>query len=519
MTSVDASAAAGGLRTVFEAGPVAGLTDAQLLERFIARRDDGTGFEALLARHGPMVLGVCRAVLRDDHAAEDAFQATFLVLVRRARSVRVGDSLGRWLHGVAWKVAVRARSDAARRRRREASGKAVMPEPATTGPNPEAADEAALLHDELARLPGPFRAPIVLCHLEGLTHEEAARRLGWPVGTVRSRLARGRDKLRARLERRGLVAALGAAGLAGAAASASATVPPALALATRRMASLANTGLTTGISPAVLALTQGALTTMIVTKLKVGLATALASGLVLIGGAGAYESFTEPAQQAEPAPNPLPEQLAQSKRQVVQNALPAPGPFDQNVENVSTARRESAVPPARELAARLKLARSKMAFSDRLRDRGLTGPVEQLEAVSQVEILEGQISDIIDGYQEELELLRLRLELKEANYNAASAREQRAMAELAAVVNLRKLSEKNVSDAEYRTRTANMEEMRAEALSKQIEVREVELLIKLVERRLAQLKPLLADDPAKPTTEPDPNRPAAKPEPNRRHGD
>jgi RNA polymerase sigma factor (sigma-70 family) len=192
----------GPFRTLFEAGAVGGLTDGQLLDRFVERRGAAeAAFAALIERHGPMVLRVCRDVLRDPHDAQDAFQATFLVLVRKAGSIRSRDSVGSWLFGVACRVANSARVAAARRRSRELQASACKAEAVDEGERPEI---GPLLREEIDRLPEPQRAAIVLCYLEGLSHDQAAQRLGWPVGTVRSRLARARERLRGRLARRGM---------------------------------------------------------------------------------------------------------------------------------------------------------------------------------------------------------------------------------------------------------------------------------------------------------------------------
>ena len=164
-------------------------------------------FEALVARHGPMVLGVCRRALADPDDVEDAFQATFLVLVRRARSVRVGDSLGRWLYGVARRVAAKARARSERARAAVRTARR-----SSRSPRSRPADRVELLaalDEEVSRLPEKYRAPVVLCHLEGLSHAEAAARLRWPVGTVSGRLSRARDLLRDRLVRRGLAPTAG----------------------------------------------------------------------------------------------------------------------------------------------------------------------------------------------------------------------------------------------------------------------------------------------------------------------
>jgi RNA polymerase sigma factor (sigma-70 family) len=188
------------------------LLDRELLQSYLERRDEAA-FAALLQRHGPMVLGVCQAVLRRSHDAEDAFQATFLVLARNAGSIRRRDSLGSWLHGVAYRVARKARAAEARRQSLETR---------VVARDPVVADEFSwgevqtILHAELNALPDRFREPLVLCYLEGLRQEEAARRLGWSESTLKGRLQRGRELLRRRLDRRGLgLAALGPLELAG----------------------------------------------------------------------------------------------------------------------------------------------------------------------------------------------------------------------------------------------------------------------------------------------------------------
>jgi RNA polymerase sigma factor (sigma-70 family) len=281
------------VKAVFTSGTVAGLSDAELLDRFLGRRDDGASFEALVARHGPMVLGVCRDLLGDEHAADDAFQATFLVLVRKANRVRVGDSLGRWLYGVAHRVARHARADAARRKLKEEAAGSIPD--ASPGADFERADLRAVLHEELARLPETFRTPVVLCHLEGLTHEEAARQLRCPVGTVRSRLARGRDRLRGRLVRRG-VAPAAAAAVAALGGSSRAAVPAALvastASAAARFAGEAGVG---AISVSVLTLTKGVLLAMSLGPWKVAATGLIAVGLIAVATTGVI------AQQGKPA--------------------------------------------------------------------------------------------------------------------------------------------------------------------------------------------------------------------------
>ena len=211
-----------------------------------------------------MVLGVCRHILRRPQDVDDAFQATFLVLVRKARSIRVDESLGPWLYGVAYRTALRARSKVARHHLEE------------TGPTwkRRAAEPAGgafvweirpMLHEELNRLPEKYRSPIVLCHLEGKSHEEAARMLDWPVGTLSGRLSRGRQLLKDRLQRRGLTASAGmlAARFPGEALPA---LPPRLAELTIKAALGSGAGPT--VSTSVLTLTQGVLNAMLIHSLQ-----------------------------------------------------------------------------------------------------------------------------------------------------------------------------------------------------------------------------------------------------------
>jgi RNA polymerase sigma factor (sigma-70 family) len=189
------------LRALYNVGAARELSDGQLLERFASGPGEVSelAFAALVERHGAMVLRVCRGVLSDPHEAQDAFQATFLVLVVKARGLWVRESLGPWLHQVAYRTASCARRSAALRRRHER--RAAGAEKARA----ESVDELGrALHEEVERLPTRYRLPVVLCDLEGRTHEQAARHLGWPVGTIKSRLSRGRDRLRDRLRRRGL---------------------------------------------------------------------------------------------------------------------------------------------------------------------------------------------------------------------------------------------------------------------------------------------------------------------------
>ena len=182
------------------------MTDVQLLEHFVKEHDDPS-FHALVVRHGPTVLRVCRRILCDPHEAEDAFQATFLVLVRKAPSIRDPEALGNWLYGVAYRVATRARRGAARRRKHEKQRAEMVPR--NEGNDRPWDDLAKAVREELGGLPEPYRASLELCYLRGRSHEEAASELGWPLGTLKVRLVRGRKHLRERLDRRGISIAMG----------------------------------------------------------------------------------------------------------------------------------------------------------------------------------------------------------------------------------------------------------------------------------------------------------------------
>jgi RNA polymerase sigma factor (sigma-70 family) len=266
---------------LLERGTVAGLTERQVLERF-AERGDSVAFEAIITRHGPMVYTVCRQMLRDPNDVDDAFQTTFLILIKKAGRLRQPERLGPWLYGVAYRVAHRLRT------RPPTSN---LPEN-LAGPRlacpVEDNEQVVLLHDEIQRLPEKYRVPIVLCCIEGLSHADAASRLGWPVGTVHARLSRARERLRGQLSRRGVVV--------------SEAIPEALALIrlgqvvlpeATRLAALA---LVRGTVPTSLKiLTKGVLTAMIAEKLKqtgiivfmtfVGLATATTALLAFQGQA------------------------------------------------------------------------------------------------------------------------------------------------------------------------------------------------------------------------------------------
>ena len=336
MANLEMGSVAQQIGTLFEGGSTAGLSDPQLLERFNSRRD-ATGeaaFAALVARHGPMVLGVCRQVLADRHLAEDAFQATFLVLARKARSIRDSDRLGNWLYGVAFRTARCARLRFARQRKIEEIGTTIragsnVPVEPTVPPAEGAIiarEQAEALHGEIARLPVAFRLPVVLCYLEGLTVHEAARQLRWSHGTVRSRMARAREKLRRGLTRRGIV--LPAAALATVLGSrpAVASVSSSLYDITTRSALrfAAEPAVVDALSASTTALAQEVLRSMLIHKLKLVAVAVLFLGAVASGAGYLSRSL---AVKDEPVKIPAGQQsrLAAGSDRPEQGQAPSPG--------------------------------------------------------------------------------------------------------------------------------------------------------------------------------------------------
>jgi RNA polymerase sigma factor (sigma-70 family) len=259
-----------------------GLSDGQLLQCFVLERQSAA-FEALLRRHGSMVLGVCRRILRHAQDAEDAFQATWLVFVRKAHSISPPDMVANWLYGVAYRTALKAKAATARRWTKERQVKEMAPRDVESEGMWQ--DLQPLLDQELNRLPDKYRLPIVLCDLEGKTRKEAARQLGWPEGTLSGRLSRARVMLAKRISRRGVALSGGALAAALSQNVASAQLPSSLVVSTIKAATFIAAGHATAaagmISAKVASLTEGVLKTMLLTKLKI--VTAVLLGGIVLG--------------------------------------------------------------------------------------------------------------------------------------------------------------------------------------------------------------------------------------------
>ena len=308
-------------------------TDAQLLERFLATHDETT-FEVLVRRHGPMVLGVCRRALPNPQDAEDAFQATFLVLVRKADSIVPRGMVGNWLYGVAYQTALKARAMADKRRAREGQ---VMntPEPAVMENDETLWRELRpIIDEELSRLPAKYRVPLVLCDIEEKSYKEAAEQLGWPEGTVAGR--RARAMLADRLSRRGVVLPAVALTAILTHNAATASVPAALMVPTVNAATLVVAGqATTGaVSANVVALTEGVVKAMMLTKLKIATVVLLGACIVVSGMGFGFSPATADGQEkkAQPPAQPQPKDKKVDPK-VVPPVAPNNGNDEKNGQN------------------------------------------------------------------------------------------------------------------------------------------------------------------------------------------
>jgi RNA polymerase sigma factor (sigma-70 family) len=405
------------LKTLFDAGTAAGHSDRALLERFASSRDAGAevAFGAIVERHGPMVLRVCRDILRDPHDADDAFQATFVVLARRAASIRRRESVGPWLYGVALRVAARARAARARRRDIERRGAEMLER---NDAHPDGPDIGPLIHEEVGRLPEKYRAAIVLCYLEGLTHDQAAGQLGWPVGTVRSRLAWARERLRLRLVRRGLAPSAAVVGVS-ATEGGTLLVPASLIEATVRMALGASRAGTVPASVAILAGEE--LRRWVMIRLSW-----LGTGLVATGLAAAVGVRYVAAGQG-PAPAEAPRSRAAAAAEP--SGRVEPTTFDDAPRDNATKPRREGYEVPKILAARLERARLKLAYLEPLHKRAAISAQELFEAQNEVSIVTAQLEALRDDLRDELELLKAQLDIRVAELQLAQTSARWAEAE------------------------------------------------------------------------------------------
>jgi RND family efflux transporter MFP subunit len=400
------------------AGPpsAAGPTDGQLLDRYVSQRDEAA-FELLLWRHGTMVLNVCRRILREDHDAEDAFQATFLAFVRKARSIVQREAVAGWLYRVAYRVALEAREKARKTAERERHGTQKLE--VEEAPESGWQELRPLLDEEMNRLPERLRLPLVLCYLEGKTNEEAARQLGCPPGTIFSRLARGREMLRRRLIRRGFVFTAGGLGTLLAENAASAVVSSLLVGPTLKAAQAfgANQIAAGAASTRVIALAEGVLKAMYLSKLKTIAALVLVLAVLLTGGILSRRALEAAPQQeadqnkwAKPDDAPKPGPQAKQGPIAVQVTTPKPGGLERMTTQNGTVR---AAGEARIFAS-------------------VSGTLKSLTVDIGDRVKRGQVLGEIDAPLVELELKQAQVAVKQSKALAqeAQARVQQARAEI-----------------------------------------------------------------------------------------
>jgi RNA polymerase sigma factor (sigma-70 family) len=455
------------VKTLFGGGSLAATKDGELLTRFLEGRSESgeQSFAELVNRHGPMVYRVCRQVVGDSHEAQDAFQAVFLVLARKAGSVRSRESLGSWLYGVALRVANRARLRLKRKLSREErfTDDLVKAGDSDHVQTAIAHESTVAVHHEVERLPEKYRTPILLCYLEGLTHDQAAAHLNWPVGTVRSRLARGRDQLRSRLLRRDLMApaALGplagwigpeAGAMTGSATVAAAcpTVPAQLVSIVIKAACLIVDGKGLGValcSAASLALTWEVLQKMALEKVMTTVGIILLSAFVLTVSASVavgWDSDGKGVHQTEPP-------VVQRTSTAVAPAAPKPvATIDQLLQQLlEAARKRFDAQRAYYQQGRITLDRF-VAASDRLMevdlmiartdDERLTamerhvGRLKEIEARERTELEAGKgtVADVSEITQARLEAEVMLKKAKEAKRPADVAGLERRLSEVEA---------------------------------------------------------------------------------------
>jgi RNA polymerase sigma factor (sigma-70 family) len=457
------------------AGPARGLTDAQLLDRWLTLRDEAA-FEVLLWRHGPMILGVCRRVLGNPADVEDAFQAAFLLLVRKASAIRQNDSVAGWLYRVAYRVALRSRQRAARRGAYQTEG--VEQLPADDAPDELIAGELrGVLDDEIHRLPAKYRTPFIRCYLEGCSNEEVAVELSCPVGTIYSRLAVARERLRSRLERRGVT--LPAAGITALLAHgvASAAIPPRVAEKTIQaaIAFASHSATAAGVSAGAVALAKGVSREMFVAKLKLGAAVVLA--LILCGGAGGFAFY------GAAGAGYLPRGSSTTSTTSVLGAQPALAGAVQPVPVTRTIRVPSQVDglllgvfteitPTNKIAPRDVVVIGKQRFrrlreGDKVKEGQLLARIDDALALDDVNIAEAKVT------------------AAEAERRMSEAMREESKRRVALLDGLKtKVGVKDVSEADYAIARVNLERYTQEAKAKRATVAEVQGQLRRVKTQL-----------------------------------
>lgn len=450
----------------------AGLPDAHLLQRWVLARDEAA-FELLVRRHGPLVLGVCRRMLNPADV-EDAFQATFLLLVRKAASIRSGPSLNSWLHRVAFRVCLRAREG--RGKRKETGLQEWEHVAAPDDDDAEWRDLRPVLDEEVSRLPEKYRSAFVLCHLQGKTNQEAADCLGCPLGTVLSRLSWARERLRMRLSKRGIAVSGTALTTILSQQSASAALPPVLLQTTLRLSLPASVG----ASMRAVTLAQGVMRAMMLTKIKWTAAALLFAGLLTFGTL----SLTNPSAEAAPAGSQdstaPPEKPPVAKPPVEK---PPPAPPD-GTDEAPKSRDLVAVPAQREGV--IAFIGRQVRDDEKPEGRTFTVTIDGKEKKF-VRLREGDrvtVGDVLvrlkdDLARAEVDIRKAKLAAAHADLRAAVVTREEAKVRYERVAELRKRAPGTVSEDEVRTAKLTFdrygEEVRSKEAALQVAEKEVEL--------------------------------------------
>jgi RNA polymerase sigma factor (sigma-70 family) len=370
------------------------LPDAQLLERFVSQSDEAA-FEVLVWRHGPLVLRLCRRILRHEQDAEDAFQATFLMLVRKARCIGKRQAVASWLYKVAYRIALEAKARATKRATADEHGKHFSMAEAAVSPSDVAARQETrdFVEEAVAGLPEKYRTPIILCYFQGKTHQEAAQQLGCPKGTVSIRLMRARGLLRSRLARRGLAFSAGALGTLLSEITAPAAVPGPLLNSTIKAANWFAAGKAGVVSERAVILMQGVLKAMFLTKAKLTTAVLLA----VLGAGAALWAY-------RPATAQLPERSREDvSKLVARDVDEAKAPAKERQVQRPLGHWEREVGPYR-VSIRIEPDRLFGTFIGKENDQKVTWVVEADYSVTKDSVLYGVITGVENPGNAEAEL-------------------------------------------------------------------------------------------------------------------
>jgi RNA polymerase sigma factor (sigma-70 family) len=458
--------------------PDGGLTDAQLLARWLAGRDEAA-FELLIWRHGPTVLGVCRRLLRRAQDIEDAFQATFLVFLHKAGTIRKREAVASWLYKVAYRVASQARLQVSRQE--PLDGRQVL---ASAAPIPDAAawrDLRLVLDEEVSRLPLRYRTVLILCYLQGKTNEEAARELGVPVGTVQSRLSRARARLRARLTRRGVTEADGALAIVGA-GEASVVLPASLVRSTLQAVLL-------GAPEKAAVLAKGALHAMWLTKVK--MTAGLILTVTLLGGGGAFTYHTLAAGPGDETIRAARADESSQQSKDASNPRADKGPVSAEQEEIARLKKLLQKRDYQVQMAEIdKLIYQKAIQQYRALSADLTKRVKGLEEkTAHMGAVTGTVTTsappVDEDARDAIEILEAQLRIKRAELKGEMVEMRTAQRNLAHVNNL---AERNViSKDEVQIAQDRYARQQAAVQAKEAEVYEQEIRLRQAKRRLSRL--------------------------------